>query len=343
MDIHYIYDRIVHHADHSGYDQLVKYIPSNKIAKNSLFSFFDLLPERLLAQIRKSEGEWYNSNALKWELQNIPHYLLKKTAVFHFLYGEDTFRYSGYLNLRKSNKIVVTYHNPPPKIDRIISSKNHLNSIDAVIVVSSQQREYFKPWVDEGKIHLVHHGIDTEFFHPVNKECVPHRKSCLFVGTHLRDFGTLKQVIHKVNSIKSDIQFTIVTEKAAIGENHELKNTRVIEKISEDELLERYRNADVLLLPIIDCTANNTLLEAMACGVSIITNDVGGVRDYVDNRCAHIVEPGNIDVMADRLLTLLDNDDLRQEMSRKAREKSLQFDWKVIAERMKEVYTGLFL
>ena len=245
--------------------------------------------------------------------------------------------------IKKSNKIVVTYHNPPSKIDRIISSKNHLNSIDALIVVSSKQVEYFKPWVDEEKIHLVHHGIDTEFFHPVSKERLPHSKSCLFVGTHLRDFETLKHVIHKVNSIKSDIQFTIVTEKAAIGENHELKNTRVIENIREDELLELYRNADVLLLPIIDCTANNTLLEAMACGVSIITSDVGGVRDYVDNRCAHIVEPGNIDIMADQLLTLLGNDDLREEMSRKAREKSLQFDWKVIAERMKEVYTALFL
>ena len=70
--------------------------------------------------------------------------------------------------------------------------------------------EYFKAWVEEKKIHLVHHGIDTEIFHPVKKEGETKEKQCLFVGTHLRDFETLKRVISKVNCINSSIKFRIV-------------------------------------------------------------------------------------------------------------------------------------
>lgn len=339
MEINYIYQRIAHHSDHSGYDQLIKYVPSHTIAKNSIFSLLDFIPERMLAQVRRSAGEWYNSNALKWELQNIVYYWMKKNQVFHFLYGEDSFRYSGYLNLKKSNKIVVTYHNPPQKFDRIVPNKNHLTSIDAVVVVCSKQLEYFKSWVEAGKIHLIHHGVDTAFFHPLQKEGKK-EKQCLFVGTHLRDFETLKEVIRQVNQVSGTIRFNIVTEKTSLGECGGLKNTYLFEQIREHELLDQYRESDVLLMPIMDCTANNSLLEAMACGLPVVTNDVGGVRDYVNDRCAVLVEPGNAHLMADRLLALLNDDDRRTAMSFNARENALRFDWKMIADQITAIYAA---
>ena len=342
MEIHYICDRIAHHSVYSGYDQLVKYINSNRVDKNFIYSLLDILPERILAQLRRTADPWYNSLALKKELQMIPYYIFKSNKIYHFLYGEDSFHYSGYFNLRKSNKIVVTYHHPPDKFDCIITNKNHLKKIDAVIVVCSRQMDYFSRWVEKGRIHLVSHGIDADFFHPVKIEREISEKKCLFVGSHLRDFETLKKVISRINRIRNNIYFTIVSEKEHFNKFLGLMNTRLLERISEVELLTLYRESDVLLLPITDCTANNTLLEALACGLPIITNDVGGVSDYADNRCAIFIEPGDADLMAAQLIKLLDNDDLRKEMSLEARKKALQFDWKIIATKMEEIYKALF-
>lgn len=342
MEIHYIYDRIAHHSVYSGYDQLVKYISSNRVNKNFIYSLLDILPERILAQLRRTAGSWYNSLALKKELQMIPDYIFKSNRIYHYLYGEDSFHYSGYWNLRKDNKIVVTYHNPPRKFDRIIPDKRHLKKIDAVIAVCSQQVEYFSRWVDKEKIHLVPHGIDIDYFRPVKIEGETTEKKCLFVGTHLRDFETLKKVISKVNCLKNNIHFAIVTDKKHFDKFSGLKNTRLLEKISDVELLALYRKSDLLLLPVTDCTANNTLLEAMACGLPIITNDVSGVKDYANNQCAIFTEPGNADLMATQLIKLLENDNLREEMSLEARQKALQFDWKIIAARIKEIYNALF-
>jgi len=106
-------------------------------------------------------------------------------------------------------------------------------------------------------------------------------------------------------------------------------------------LLALYRKSDVLLLPITDCTANNTLLEAMACGLPVVTNDVGGIRDYASDRFALFTGPGDADLMADQLIQLLDNDSLRDKMSREAREKALHYDWRIIANQTKEIYYTL--
>jgi glycosyltransferase involved in cell wall biosynthesis len=51
--------------------------------------------------------------------------------------------------------------------------------------------------------------------------------------------------------------------------------------IDDEALRALYRNAAVGVLPLTDSTANNSLLEMMACGLAIVTTDVGGVRDYV--------------------------------------------------------------
>ncbi len=163
MEIYHLTKRMSHHSLHSGYDQLSKHMDCRIIQPNSVSRLLDFCPERVLAQLRRTAGSWYNSKNLKGELQNIPEFILKSNRTYHFLYGDDLFHYSGYLNPRKSNKLIATFHLPPKKFLRVTPTTHHLKKLDAIIVVAPNQADLFQDIAGSDKVHLIPHGIDTEF------------------------------------------------------------------------------------------------------------------------------------------------------------------------------------
>ena len=60
-----------------------------------------------------------------------------------------------------------------------------------------------------------------------------------------------------------------------------------------------YQGADLLLLPLIDATANNTLLEGLACGLPVLASDLTGVRDYAPD--SHTLYASSADEMVEHL------------------------------------------
>jgi glycosyltransferase involved in cell wall biosynthesis len=338
--IRYIVNRVSHHATHSGYDQLTRYIESRVVQPNRFRRVLDRLPEWVLANLRRTAGNWYNSTALKMELQQIPDFLYASGQVFHFLYGEDSFHYAGYLNPRKGNKIVASFHMPPEKFLNITRGRRHLKTLDAAVIVAPNQEELFKTIIDPGKVHLIPHGVDTEFFHPKAATAGRPRR-CIFVGVHLRNFKMLRAVIENICSQEQNIFFSIITFKDQFAHFAGLRNVSLYSSISEDELLGLYGAADVLLMPMHDCTANNAVLEAMACGLPVVATRVGGLGLYVNKTCAVLVDPDDVQGMADAVLALITDKQRLEEMSRGARSVAQQFDWQVIAEKMRNLYNGL--
>jgi glycosyltransferase involved in cell wall biosynthesis len=338
--VNYIFMRMAHHAGHAGYDRLLHYAGGSVLGPNRLHRLLDKVPERVLANLRRTAGAWYNSRALKQELQNIPAFLFKAGRIYHFLYGEDSFHYSGYFNPRRSNKLVATYHMPPQKFSDITRGRRHLKTLDAVVVLAPNQEDLFKNLVPPERVHLIPHGVDTRYFRP-QEQVQRSGRRCIFVGVHMRNFKMLRQVIQRINEKEGDIAFTVITFEEHFHHFNGLRNVSLYSSISEDELLGLYGAADVLLMPMHDCTANNAVLEAMACGLPVVATRVGGLGLYVNDTCAVLVDPEDVQGMADAVLALITDKQRLEEMSRGARNVAQQFDWKVIAEKMQNLYKGL--
>lgn len=82
-----------------------------------------------------------------------------------------------------------------------------------------------------------------------------------------------------------------------------------------------------------------TPLEAMACGRAIVANDVDGVHgSFTDGREGFLVPPGNIELFAERLLTLIQNPTLREEMGQRGKQRAEEYESGKVLDRYVALY-----
>jgi glycosyltransferase involved in cell wall biosynthesis len=167
------------------------------------------------------------------------------------------------------------------------------------------------------------------------------RPQVLFVGRHRRDFATLGDVIRAAERLDPGVRFVIVTKSEAADSFREHANVVVKSHVTEPDLITLYRESAVVVQPMKESTANNAILEAMACGAPVVATDVGSTRDYVNDCCAVLTPPGDASSMVDALLELLHDTTKRERMGRAARERALDFSWPVIAARFSQLYASL--
>ena len=77
-----------------------------------------------------------------------------------------------------------------------------------------------------------------------------------------------------------------------------LTNVELHSSINDKSLLRLYQSAQILLLPLLDCTANNALLEGMACGLPVVTTDLPAIKDYVNDDCSILAPKGDSKALA---------------------------------------------
>jgi alpha-maltose-1-phosphate synthase len=106
------------------------------------------------------------------------------------------------------------------------------------------------------------------------------------------------------------------------------------------ELAERYRRADVFVLPSLHEGSALVTYEALASGLPVIATPQTGsvVRDGVEG---FLVPAGEIEPLAERLLELFRDPGLRREMGARARRRAEEFSWAAYGERLGAAVRGV--
>ena len=115
-------------------------------------------------------------------------------------------------------------------------------------------------------------------------------------------------------------------------------------KVSEDELIRQYQNADLLILPSINEheAFGLVLIEAMACGVPVIASRLPGVRSvFEDGKQGYFCEPGNVRDLAEKIDQLCRDENKRQAMGQAARILAKdKYDWEKIADQILDEFSN---
>ncbi|HEV7937424.1 MAG TPA: glycosyltransferase family 4 protein [Solirubrobacteraceae bacterium] len=81
-----------------------------------------------------------------------------------------------------------------------------------------------------------------------------------------------------------------------------------------------------------------TVLEAMALGAPLITTPVGGISDMVDDASAMFVPPGDATSLAEAIIRVITDEDLRRRLAQAARARVGQFTAGTVVPRIERIY-----
>ena len=227
-------------------------------------------------------------------------------------------------------------------VDRYIACSNHTKK-----VVMEKCR------LPDCRVSVLYDGIDLESFRPVKKKAAIRREFGLkdsekIVGTVARlvpqkgidkFIEVAKRVLMEVDNVK----FLIVGN----GKLRPMLEEKVIKLDLHDKVIFTGSRTDVPdLLSVLDIfllTSNwepfgITLLEAMTVGVPIVAFAVDGVLEVVNETCAVLVSPGNIQMMSQETLNLFENKSKQKKLIQVGLERVKEFDIRKISRQSTEIY-----
>jgi glycosyltransferase involved in cell wall biosynthesis len=90
---------------------------------------------------------------------------------------------------------------------------------------------------------------------------------------------------------------------------------------ADEKLISLYRAADVFVLPSLQESLSNTVMEAMACGTPCVAFDVGGVGDLISHGGnGFFAKAADEQELAEGIMWMLADEDRRAKLGRNARE-----------------------
>ena len=331
--------RAPHHAGASGYDRLAEYLGAEAGASVVRHKFPPRGTWRLARPFARRAGlSWYGTDAFLTEIWAAGA-AARSGGIVHFLYGENSYRYAAVVPRGRGRRLVATLHLPPSVFAEYVHSARHLERLDAVVLVARSQLEILERLQSKPAAHVIPHGVDVEYFRP--PDTVMRHERCLFVGRWLRDFACLGAVVEAVHRAAPRVRFTLVLPPELMSEWSGRPGVDARSGVDDAALLRAYQESALLVMPLRDTTANNAVLEAMACGLPVIATDVGGMRDYVDRDCARLAPAGNPEAMTAGVLELMQNPAARTAMGQAARSRAEVFAWPRVAKQIVAMYEAL--
>ena len=277
-----------------------------------------------------------------------------------------------FLPIRRKTKIFVTVHDVGfkrfPELYKKVQIWYHdltmrriKNRADIIITISDfSKQEIIKLYqVNPEKIRVIYPGYDKEKYH-LSGEASEFRLQEIFqkyqiIKPYLLYVGRIERKKNISNLVRAFIEVKrqfpgLRLVLAGEGGNlfEDIKKIIIQEKvekeiimtgyITEDDLPEILRGAEIFLFPSLYEGFGLPIVQAMASGVPVVTSDLEPHRE-VSGGAAALVRPMNHREIAQKIIEILSNNKIKEELVKKGLERAKDFSWEKTARGILEIIT----
>ncbi|MDE0317372.1 MAG: glycosyltransferase family 4 protein [Candidatus Poribacteria bacterium] len=224
----------------------------------------------------------------------------------------------------------------------------------AVVACSDGLRDLACATDTDLKIDVIPDGLDLASFESAQRKANPKTVRCLAIGRLIPRKG-FQFLIRALPQILDKVQHNFEIEIVGDGPHREtlvklVENldvtsyVRFAGTVPYSELPQKYREADIFILPSLAEGMPLVVLEAMGTGLPIIASRVQGIDELVaEDVNGALFDPGDVDGLASCLIQLINAGETRVEMGKVSTEKVKPYDWKNIADTYLALYEDILL
>ncbi len=260
-------------------------------------------------------------------------------GIVHHLFGASVFR--------EANPVTALYVS---LLEWRALRQYRRDRVPFIAVSPSTRDDMIRRGYPPSLITLVSLAVDHQRFTPPNTP-----KSVTPLIGYVGRIKRYKSVDHLIETFPVILQSVPAAKLVIIGEGDDRSRLeRLVDAkglkasveftgfVDEDQKVRFLQSMWALIMPSSKEGWGLTVTEANACGTPAVVSDVPGLRDAVEDQETGLLYPyGDRQALAQRIIRLLSDADLRQALGRKAAEFSLKFSWDAAAKQTMEILSAV--
>jgi glycosyltransferase involved in cell wall biosynthesis len=219
---------------------------------------------------------------------------------------------------------------------------------NVIISLSKETKEVLINETHHKRIVVIQSFLTGNYFRKMEKN----PNSILFVGRlEVAHKGTdfLIKALYYVKDKIPSIKLYIVGKGSSLNLLKELVSDYKLEDnvifcdyVTEKQLMKMYSQSEILAMPSLREGMPMVLLEAMSAGLPIVAFDIDCIAEALDDgKYGILVKKGYVEGLANQIIKLLNNDELREYYSKMSLERSKRYRQASVVREIEKVYSNL--
>jgi glycosyltransferase involved in cell wall biosynthesis len=211
------------------------------------------------------------------------------------------------------------------------------------VISESTAHDIEQRGVPREDISVIHCGIDRDTYSVATEVTKYEQPTILYLG-RLKKYKSIQHLIRAFVRVRDDVpgaRLMIVGDGDYLSSLKSLTaslgcsdNVEFPGFVSQKEKVKRMRRAHVAVLPSLKEGWGLTNIEANAVGTTVVAADAPGLRDSVqDGHTGLLYQYGNIEQLAEKIRSILTDDQLRGRLEKGAVEWADRFNWDAAASK----------